>query len=161
MSDPVPGASDFRSQHRDGYLRTGGAKGHIIDTTGMGGHVFTPHLLLRTKGRKSGKTYVTPLTYGAIGGEVVLVASNGGADAHPNWYLNLRETPEVEFQVGPQAFRATWREPEGAEREKIWNFMVKNLSVYTSYQASTKRRIPLVMIKAAAEIAAFKPEDVG
>ena len=66
---------------------------------------------------------------------------------------------EVEFQVATQAFRGTWREPEGAEREQVWNFMVDCHPFYASYQASTERQIPLVMMKAIEEIPVFKASD--
>jgi len=152
---------DWMTEHRRMYLRSGGLEGHIMDLTPVGGHAFGTHCLVRYTGRKSGRVYITPLCYGAIGGEVVIVASKGGADQHPAWYLNIRENPEVEFQIGGQAFRATWREPEGAERDKVWNFMVDCYPFYAGYQASTERRIPLVMMKAVEEIAPFREEDAS
>lgn len=150
---------DWMVQHREMYLSSGGSKGHIMDLTAVGGPSFGTHCLIKYRGRKSGKVFITPLCYGAIGGEVVIVASKGGADEHPAWYLNLRESPEVEFQIGGQAFRGTWREPEGAEREKVWNFMVDCYAFYADYQSSTERRIPLVMMKPREEIPVFTLED--
>jgi deazaflavin-dependent oxidoreductase (nitroreductase family) len=148
------------NQHRDNYLRTGGAEGHIYDTSGAGGHVFCTHLLLKTIGRKSGKTYFTPLTYGDIGGEVAIIASKAGADHNPDWFENLRVRPEIEFQIATQAFRGSWRETDGAEREKLWAFMEEILPVYKSYKAATTRRIPLVMMKAVQAIPVFRPEEL-
>jgi deazaflavin-dependent oxidoreductase (nitroreductase family) len=150
---------DWVSEHREMYLRSGGAEGHIMDVTPVGGHPFTTHCLVKYKGRKSGKTFVTPLIYGDIGGEVVICASKGGADEHPAWYLNIRDAKEVEFQIATQAYRATWREPKGAEREKVWNFMVDVFPSYASYQSSTQRQIPLVMMKVIEPIPVFKEAD--
>jgi deazaflavin-dependent oxidoreductase (nitroreductase family) len=150
---------DWVSEHRAMYLESGGVKGHIMDITAVGGRSFATHCMIRYKGRKSGKTFITPLCYADIGGEVVIVASKGGADHHPEWYLNLRENPEVEFQVATQAFRGSWREPEGAEREKVWAFITECHPFYADYQASTDRIIPLVMMKAIAEIPVFQPGD--
>lgn len=147
---------DWKTEHLEMYLRSGGTQGHIMDVTAVGGHAFTTHCLVRFKGRKSGKTIITPLIYGDIGGEVVVCASKGGADHHPNWYLNLIASPEVDFQVATQAFRATWREPQGAERAKVWNFMVETFPSYADYQASTERVLPLVMMKAAEPIPVFE-----
>jgi len=65
----------------------------------------------------------------------------------------------VEFQVATQAFRGTWREPKGAEREKIWAFMAECFPFYDDYKASTARIIPLVMLKAVEPIPVFKEED--
>jgi deazaflavin-dependent oxidoreductase (nitroreductase family) len=150
---------DWVVEHREMYLRSGGAQGHIMDITPVGGRSFATHCLLKYQGRKSGKTFITPLCYGDIGGEVVVVGSKGGADVHPEWYLNVREAPQVEFQIATQAFRATWREPAGAEREKVWAFMVDGFPFYAKYQASTSRQIPLVMMKSVEEIPVFKESD--
>jgi deazaflavin-dependent oxidoreductase (nitroreductase family) len=150
---------DWMVEHREMYLQSGGAKGHIMDVTAVGGHAFTTHCLIKYTGRKTGKIFITPLIYGDIGGEVVICASKGGAEHHPAWYLNIRGAGEVEFQIATQAFRATWREPEGAEREKVWNFMADVFPPYTKYQASTTRKIPLVMMKVKEPIAVFTEAD--
>lgn len=150
---------DWITEHREMYLQSGGAKGHVMDITVVGGHSFTTHCLIKYTGRKSGKIFITPLIYGDIGGEVVICASKGGADEHPAWFLNIRDSEFVEFQVGTQAFRATWRVPEGAEHDKVWAFMVDVFPAYANYQASTDRRIPLVMMKAIEEIPVFKESD--
>ena len=132
-----------------------------MDITAVGGHAFATHCLVKYRGRKSGKVFITPLCYADIGGEVVICASKGGADAHPAWYLNLVDSENVEFQIATQAFRATWREPQGAEREKIWNFMVECFPFYASYQASTERIIPVVMMKGIAPIPVFTESDLS
>jgi deazaflavin-dependent oxidoreductase (nitroreductase family) len=150
---------DFITEHREMYLRSGGAEGHIVDITPVGGHPFTTHCLIKYTGRKSGKIFITPLIYGDIGGEVVIVASKGGADSHPAWYLNIKDSATVEFQIATQAFRATWREPQGEERNKVWSFMVDIFPAYAKYQSSTTREIPLVMMKAVEPIAVFKESD--
>jgi len=147
---------DWKTDHLAMYLASGGTKGHIMDITAVGGHAFTTHCLIKYKGRKSGKTIITPLIYGDIGGEVVICASKGGADHHPSWYLNVVASKEIEFQVATQAFRASWREPKGAEREKIWDFMVSVFPSYKDYQASTTRQLPLVMLKAIEPVEVFK-----
>ncbi len=150
---------DWIGEHRGLYLGSGGAKGHVMDITAVGGHSFTTHCLIKYKGRKSGKVFITPLIYGDIGGEVVIVASKGGADHHPAWYLNITDTQHVEFQIATQAFRGTWREPKGEEREKVWKFMVDVFPAYANYQKSTTRQIPLVMMKAVEPIDVFKATD--
>jgi deazaflavin-dependent oxidoreductase (nitroreductase family) len=150
---------DWMTEHREMYLQSGGAKGHIMDLTAVGAHSFGSHCLLKYTGRNSGKVFITPLCYGAIGGEVVLCASKGGADTHPEWYNNVVAAKEIAFQIASQAFRATWREPAGAEREKVWAFMVDCFPFYANYQASTSRIIPLVMMKGVEEIPVFTEAD--
>ena len=146
----------WKEEHLSMYLGSSGTEGHIVDVSDIGGHKFTTTLLLKYVGRKSGKTIIAPLIYGDIGGEVVIVASKGGADHHPAWYLNVRDSKELHFQIATQAFRATWRDPKGAERAKVWDFMVGVFPPYRNYQASTKREIPLVMLSAIEPIERFK-----
>ena len=150
---------DWVTEHREKYLKSGGVEGHIEDLTAVNGRSFGTHLLLKYTGRKSGKAFITPLCYGDIGGEVAVIASKGGADNHPAWYLNLISRPDVEFQIATQAFSGTWREPEGAEREKVWAFMVDNFPFYADYQGWTDRVIPVVLMKAAEAIPVFRMED--
>jgi deazaflavin-dependent oxidoreductase (nitroreductase family) len=100
------------------------------------------------------------LSYGAIGGEVVIIASKGGADENPSWYANLTARPEVEFQIGTQAFRGTWREPEVDEYEQVWDFMVKCFPFYATYRERTSRKIPVLMLKLVEAIEVFRMSDL-
>ncbi|WP_232495984.1 nitroreductase/quinone reductase family protein [Novosphingobium kaempferiae] len=164
MSDETSAAirdarKDWSIEHREMYLRSGGAEGHIMDLTPVGGRSFATHCLVKYVGRKSGKVFITPLCYADIGGEVVVCGSKGGADHHPAWYLNIIEDERVDFQIATQAYRATWREPEGAEREKVWNFFIDCHPFYAGYQTSTERVLPLLMMKAVEPLPVFTAED--
>lgn len=167
MGDVMNEAADAASrrdaivaEHRAAYLRSGGAEGHIRDNTEAGGRSFSTHCLIRYTGRKSGHVFITPLCYADIGGEVVIAASRGGAAQHPAWYLNLTSAPQIDFQIATQAFRATWREPEDTERQKVWEFMADCFPFYANYQKSTDRLIPLVMMKAFEAIPVFRESDM-
>jgi deazaflavin-dependent oxidoreductase (nitroreductase family) len=135
---------EFVTRHRESYIASQGLEGHILDYRHLGGNRFTTCLLLETIGRKSGERRVTPLIYGDTGGEVVVVASKGGADVHPAWYLNIQAMDQVTIQIGGQAFRCAWREPAGEERAAIWDFMAGVYPPYRDYQAATRRQIPLI-----------------
>ena len=55
-----------------------------------------PIVELVTTGRRSGKERATMLSVPIVDGErLVVVASFGGDDRHPAWYLNLRANPEL------------------------------------------------------------------
>lgn len=153
MTEVERATLEFVARHRRSYLASGGREGHVLDYRHLGGHRFTTTLLLETNGRKSGERRITPLIYGDTGGEVVIVASKGGADVHPAWYLNLRAAEAVTIQIGGQAFRATWREPEGEERAAVWRFMADLYPPYRAYQAATARQIPIVCLAPGEEIA--------
>ncbi|MCB2080155.1 MAG: nitroreductase family deazaflavin-dependent oxidoreductase, partial [Novosphingobium sp.] len=70
MTEVERATLEFVTQHRSNYIASGGAQGHILDYTNLGGHFFTTTMLLETIGRKTGNRHVTPLIYGDIGGEV-------------------------------------------------------------------------------------------
>jgi deazaflavin-dependent oxidoreductase (nitroreductase family) len=145
----------FMDEHLKEYLSSGGTRGHIVDVSSAGGHALTTNCLIKHVGRKSGKTYVTPLIYGNVGGEIVIVASKGGADTHPEWYLNIRESETIGVQIATQAFEATWREPQYEERHPVWSYMTHLFPPYLGYQTSTTRHIPVVMLRIGRPIDVF------
>jgi deazaflavin-dependent oxidoreductase (nitroreductase family) len=107
-----------------------------------------PVLELTTTGRKSGRRRTTMLTSPVQDGtNVVVVASNGGDDRHPAWFLNLREDPNVEITMNGQtrAMRARIASPE--ERAELWPRVVAAHGGYAQYQERTDRDIPLVILE--------------
>jgi len=126
------------NQHIQSYVESGGDKGQQYN-----GYAS---LLLTTRGRKSGKLRRTALYYGADGDNYVIVASNGGDDHHPNWYLNLSENPEVEVQVGADKFAAIAHTAAAEEKARLWPLMVSVFPTYARYQTKTKREIPVVVL---------------
>src|SRR2546421_5204382 len=64
-----------------------------LGATGPG--AFRNTLILTTRGRRTGREVATPLLYVEDQGKLYIVASFGGNDAHPGWYLNLTAHPEV------------------------------------------------------------------
>ena len=147
----------FFEGHLAQYLSSGGTQGHIIDFSHVSERGMLPTLLLQTIGRKSGRRSVLPLIYGVYAGEWVIIGSKGGTPEHPAWYLNMREQKEVQFQVGTQAFRATWRTLEGEERTPVWNYMAKLFPPYNDYQTGTGGRIiPVVVMKPTGEVPVFR-----
>lgn len=141
---------DWIKDHLKRYLETDGADGHYWDATIGGGKGMVPTLLLTTVGRKSGKRLTLPLIYGPAGDGYCVIASKGGAPAHPAWYLNLDANPDVHVQVAADKFRARARVAEGAEREALWQKMVEIYAPYDDYQAATERRIPVVVLDPVA-----------
>src|SRR5258708_37848142 len=59
-----------------------------------------PVLQLTTIGRRSGQPRTVMLTSPyQEGSTFVVVASRGGDDEHPAWFLNLRDNPDVEVTM--------------------------------------------------------------
>ena len=155
MTKPASPAVNLTG-HRETYLETGGVRGHLLEGEPLrDGRRFNPMLLIRTKGRTSGRAIVTPLMYGSYGGELLIVASYGGADTHPGWYRNLAANGELAVQVATQAFTASWREPEGDELAAMWAYMDALSPWYPQYRAATERVIPLLAIVLGDEIPVF------
>ena len=127
--------------------KTDPEKAHMWDSKEAGGSGPLPTLLLTTKGRKSGKPLLLPLIYGETEGGYVIIASKGGAPAHPSWYLNLTANPDVKLQVGPERLAAKARTVTGPERETLWKQMVAVYAPYTQYQERTEREIPVVVLE--------------
>jgi deazaflavin-dependent oxidoreductase (nitroreductase family) len=140
LTKPVDPAPGWQREHLDRYLASGGA-----DTLWRG----VPTLLLTTTGRRSGQARRTPLIYGEDGGRYLVVASKGGSDAPPSWYVNLSADPHVRVQVGPEVFDATARDADPDEQARLWPIMTAIWPDYDAYQTRTTRRIPVVVLTPA------------
>ena len=121
-------------------------KGHMWDSTFVGGPGLLPTLLLSTTGRKSGRTSVLPLIYKKVNEGYVIIASKGGAPAHPAWYLNLLAQADCEIQVAHDHYKVTARTAVGDERESLWQQLAEIYPPYNDYQAATERKIPVVVL---------------
>src|SRR5882757_1700349 len=128
----VDSPTTWVADHIRDYVESGGEKGHEWRDG-------VPTLLLSVLGRKSGIWRRTALIYGRDGDNYVIVASKGGAEKHPVWFLNLRDNPEAEIQVGVEKIRVRAREAEGEERARLWEAMVRIWPDYANYQTKTDR----------------------
>src|SRR3954451_19633119 len=102
----------FGQEHVERYRATDGEEGHDWQEG-------TSILLLTTTGRKSGEQRTMPLIYGRSGDSYLVVASKGGSDAPPAWYLNLEADPEVEIQVKGDKMKARARDAAPDEKPEL------------------------------------------
>jgi deazaflavin-dependent oxidoreductase (nitroreductase family) len=101
---------------------------------------------LHTVGRKSGLPRSTMLTAPVIDGQrIVLVASKGGDDRDPDWYLNLMTHPDAEVTVDGQRRPVRARQASAGEKAELWPRVVTAYGGYAGYQRRTQRDIPLVL----------------
>ena len=134
--EPSP-ADWVRSQVAE-YESSGGERANTLRDTGL------PVVIVTTRGNKSGKIRKTPLMRVEHEGEYALVASKGGAPAHPVWFHNLIADPAaVSIQDGPEPFDAVVRQVSGDEKAIWWDRAVKAYPPYADYQAITVREIPV------------------
>ena len=110
-----------------------------------------PVLELTTTGRRSGRPRPVMLTSPLMDGDrIVIVASKGGEDTHPAWFLNLREDPQVTVSMKGApgvSMLASIASPE--ERDRLWPIVVDEQARYGGYQENTEREIPLILLEPA------------
>ncbi|HET8989011.1 MAG TPA: nitroreductase family deazaflavin-dependent oxidoreductase [Humibacillus sp.] len=135
MPSPRKGSRDQVSE----IERTGTTDS--VDIMGM------PVVLLTMVGAKTGAVRKVPLMRVEHDGLYAAVASLGGAPDHPQWYWNLRRTPELDLQDGTVVTRRRARELEGEEREAWWERCVATFPPYASYQRKTDRLIPVFVLE--------------
>ena len=104
-------------------------------------------LLLTTRGRSTGEPHTVPLLYLRDGESLLVIASYGGRDHHPEWYLNLVADPSVTARVGERNVALTARPVSSAEREVWWPMVVEAYGDYAVYQTRTSREIPVVALE--------------
>ena len=129
-----------------------GSGAHAGVYRATGGKLFgrmgkSPILLLNTVGRKSGKKRTSPLLYVMDGEDFVIVASKGGASAHPAWYLNLMANPEATVEIEDREVQVRAEEADSEEKSRLWQKMVEMYPAYDAYQEKTEREIPLLVLR--------------
>lgn len=110
-----------------------------------------PALELTTIGRKSGEARTSMLTSPLqVGDSIVIVASRGGDDHHPAWFLNLQANPKVEvvYKGKPKASMIA-RVATAEERADMWPKIIAKYKNYGGYQTKTEREIPVVLLDPA------------
>ena len=129
--------------HRAVLRVSGGRLGH--QAAGM------PVVELITTGRRSGQQRAVMLTAPLRDGDgYVVVASRGGDDQHPAWFLNLRDDPHVQVAVQGGARQPMLASIATAEqRARMWPQITSEHRNYAGYQKRTEREIPLVLLHPA------------
>ena len=146
MANPIPNlnpkdvlAKVITTIHRTLYdLSNGRIGGDLLQM---------PVLKLTTTGRKSGQRRTTMLTAAhELGDSAVIVASYGGDDRHPAWYLNLVSNPDVDIEMRGQRRPMRARVTSGDERDRIWSEIIRTHTNYAGYQRRTTREIPVIVL---------------
>ncbi len=141
MSEPQYKAPDIDlvgAEHVKKYQETNGEVGYIWNGV--------PILLLTTTGRRSGRLRTSALIHGRDGDDFLIIASQGGAPTHPNWYLNLQDNPDADAQVKADHIPVTGRTAAAEEKPRLWKIMTDAWPNYDVYQTRTDREIPLVVL---------------
>jgi deazaflavin-dependent oxidoreductase (nitroreductase family) len=108
-------------------------------------------VLLTHTGRRSGRTFTTPVLYVRDGDDLVVAASNGGIDAEPQWWLNLQADPRGVVEIGGRRTPVLAATVDEADRQRLWDALMAKCPTYDDYQAGVSRRISLVRLSPIAE----------
>lgn len=130
------------------------SKVHALLYRASGGRIGSriwglPILFLTTTGRTSGKLRTTPLCFLADGDDLVVIASNGGMDWFPSWWLNLLQEPCATVRVGRTRRPVQAREASPDERARLWREVTAIAPGYLKYEQRTRRVIPLGILEPA------------
>ncbi len=108
-----------------------------------------PLVIVTTTGAKSGQKRTLPLVHTRDDDNIVIIASKGGAPAHPHWFLNMLAHPEVTVELPGETFEARARVTEGAERDRLFRAQADLMPNFDEYAANTDRVIPVVVLERA------------
>jgi deazaflavin-dependent oxidoreductase (nitroreductase family) len=127
--------------HRALFRVTGGRVGAERAGEGLG------TLFLLSTGRRSGKVRRNALFFIKHGTDLVVVASNAGADADPGWWRNLQATPEAQVMIGPQPIPVRARRASAEDLARLWPRLIAANPEYAAYRAKAAREIPVVILE--------------
>ena len=114
----------------------------------VGGHFENMTLLLlHTTGAKSGLPRLNPAAFTEDGNRLVIIASKGGADSHPDWYYNVIANPNVTIEVGTEKYDAVATVEEEPERTRLYDQMAGQYPGFDEYRQKTSRIIPVITLK--------------
>ncbi len=130
--------ADFNSQVIEEFRANGGKAGGMFEGK--------PLLLLHNVGAKSGKAFVTPLVYLAVGDDHVIFASKGGAPNNPGWYHNVKAEPNVSIEVGTEQLDVVATEATGEERDRLYAIQEVEQPQFAEYAQKTERQIPVIVL---------------
>jgi len=130
--------NEFNQQIIDEFRANGGKVGGYFEGANM--------ILLTTIGRESGEPRLVPLVYFQDNDRLLIVASAGGAPAHPDWYHNVRDNPAVTVEVGGETYPARAEILQDPERAERFADIVAQVPGFGEYQEKTTRVIPVVAL---------------
>jgi deazaflavin-dependent oxidoreductase (nitroreductase family) len=101
----------------------------------------TPIVLVTMTGAKSGRELCSPLAYSTDSGDVVVIASMGGAPTNPNWHHNLKANPDVTLEVGTDTYEATAVLTAGEERDRLYAAQAEKMPIFARYAEKASPRV--------------------
>jgi len=107
-----------------------------------------PVILVTTTGASSGQPRVVPLNFSEDRDRLVVIASAGGASAHPAWYRNIVAHPVVTIEHGDETFQARATPAQEPERTRLYYQQAKAMPFFDTYRRRVHaREIPVVVFE--------------
>jgi len=131
-------SGDYNAQNIEEFRKNHGKVGGYFQGA--------PLLLLNTIGRRSGRVHVCPVMYLRDGERLLVFASKGGADTHPDWYFNLKAHPDFQIEIGDSRVGIHAEEVTGSERDALYNRQAALYPRFGEYQRKTRRIIPVIAL---------------
>ena len=104
-------------------------------------------LLLHTVGRRSGRQFITPISYFSVDGKYFLVGSNWGRKHNANWYYNLLARPHTIIEIRGKEIPVEAFPAKDQEYEQLWGLAIRRYPGYQRYKETTSRHIPIVVLR--------------
>ena len=100
-----------------------------------------PMVILHTIGAKSGQLRETPLVALVESDALYVFASKAGATSNPDWYHNLKATPEITVEYGSESFNARVEEMPEAEGQAKLRAQAALMPQFGDYVTSAAPRV--------------------
>ncbi len=104
-------------------------------------------LLLHSRGKISGKRYLTPIAYFFTDGIYFLVGSNWGKEHNAGWFHNLLADPRTTIEVGGKTITVEAHPAEGEQYDILWKYAIEHHPPYLHYKEMTTRHIPIMVLQ--------------
>jgi deazaflavin-dependent oxidoreductase (nitroreductase family) len=109
-------------------------------------------LLLHHRGRRSGKTYTTPVSYMPYQDGYLLLGSYAGAGSEPQWVANAENAAELTVEVGTRSRTMTSTVlRDGPKRDRLYQIAREHWPFVLDYEKKTSRTFPVVQLTPLAE----------
>jgi deazaflavin-dependent oxidoreductase (nitroreductase family) len=105
-----------------------------------------PMLLVHTAGARSGKEHIVPMRALPDGDALYVFASAHGSDRQPDWYYNLVANPDITIEKGTESLAVRATVLHGAEREAIFARHAARFPIFTEYERTLARTIPVIRL---------------
>ena len=103
---------------------------------------------ITTTGRRTGRPHTTPLACIHHRDGIAVVASNGGSDRPPDWWLNLQRQPLAEIELAGAKRTVVARLADDKEQEPLADSFVQAYPRFERYRQRSRRAIPVVVLAA-------------